>query len=39
MSIVRDSGEIEVGIDFFSEDFISGFDDNYACGMWVLRKK
>jgi hypothetical protein len=39
MSIVRDSGEIEEGVDFLSQEFESNFDDDYACGMWVLRKK
>lgn len=39
MSIVRDSGEIEMEVDFLSQEFISDFDDVYACGMWVLKKK
>lgn len=39
MSIVRDSGEIEIEVNFLSQEFISSFDDDYACGMWVLKKK
>ena len=36
---IRDSGEIDLTADFQSAAFLSDFNDDYACGIWILRKK
>ena len=36
---VRDSGELDTKADFLSDSFLDDFKDDYACGIWVLRKK
>ena len=36
---IRDSGKIDLVVDFQSEAFMSDFNDDYACGIWTLRKR
>lgn len=36
---IRDSGEMDLTADFQSTEFLNNFNDDYACGIWTLRKK
>ena len=38
-AVIRDTGEIDLGVDFQSAAFLNDFNDDYACGIWTLRKK
>lgn len=38
-ALIRDSGEIDLTADFQSAAFLNDFSDDYACGIWILRKK
>jgi hypothetical protein len=36
---IRDSGMLDLTADFKSAEFLRSFKDDYACGIWILRKK
>jgi hypothetical protein len=36
---IRDTGEMDLSVDFQSAAFLSDFNDDYACGIWTLQKK
>lgn len=36
---VRDSGDLDLNANFKSQEFLENFKDDYACGIWILRKK
>lgn len=36
---VRDNGQLDLNADFTDEEFLSEFDDEYGCGLFVLTKR
>lgn len=39
MAMINDEGNLVQDVDFTSEEFLRSFNDSYACGIWILRRK